>query len=85
VGEGRREPDFSVLFFLSEKRNHLESGGAFSFPKVVKIAFVGEKTSAIFFVFLFRRLPFLAISLLDGDFSVFGKIVDKYDGYQIVN
>lgn len=85
MGEGGREADFYSSFVLSEKWNDLESGRAFSFLKVVKIAFVIEKTGAIFFVFLVGNLSFGWISRLDGHFSVFTEIAVNYNEYQIVN
>ena len=85
MGEGGREADFYSSFVLSEKWNDLESGRAFSFLKVVKIAFVIEKTGAIFFVFLVGNLSFGWISHLDGHFSVFTEIVVNYNEYQLVN
>lgn len=85
MGEGGREADFYSSFALSEKWNDLESGRAFSFLKVVKIAFVIGKTGAIFFVFLVGNLSFGWIFRLDGHFSVFAEIVVNYNEYQLVN
>ena len=84
MGEGGREADFYSSFVLSEKWNDLESGRAFSFLKVVKIAFVIGKTGAIFFVFLSCRVSFSWFSHLDGDFPDFGEIIPNYGVYQLV-
>lgn len=51
----------------------------------MEIAFVDEKTGAIFFVFLVGNLSFGWISHLDGHFSVFAEIAVNYNEYQLVN
>ena len=80
-----RVSDFCSFFLWFEKWNDLEWGRAFCLLKVIRIAFVGEKTGAIFFVFLSCWLLFSLIPHLDGDFSVFSKIIPNYNVYQWVN
>ena len=50
----------------------------------MEIAFVDEKTGAIFFVFLSCRVSFSRFSYLDGDFPDFGEIIPNYGVYQLV-
>ena len=83
--KGGRGSDFCSFSLLFGKWNDLESGRAFSLQKEMEIAFVGEKTGAIFFVFLSCWLLFSLIPHLDGDFSVFSKIIPNYSVYQWVN
>ena len=82
-GVGRRS-DFCSFSLLFGKWNDLESGRAFSLQKEMEIAFVDEKTGAIFFVFLSCRVSFSWFSHLDGDFPDFGETIPNYGVYQLV-
>lgn len=82
--KGGRGSDFCSFSLLFGKWNDLESGRAFSLQKEMEIAFVDEKTGAIFFVFLSCRVSFSWFSHLDGDFPDFSEIIPNYGVYQRV-